>query len=155
MSRPWRASGEANSLQQGKLGGAASPTPLIRFYRFVLLRQVQARPTHYNSELSLCYAGGHSYVTSLEVFREGMVWTGAQYPRKDLSKAGNIQEFSVGDTPVGYEITLKPIFTGQEACCIGHSSAAPWRKSFLFCCPRYFQETILNILIYLNLIGVY
>jgi hypothetical protein len=79
---------------------------LHRLYRFVPLRQVQARPTHINSKLSLCSAGGHSYVASLEVFRDGMVWSGAQYPRDALSKGCNIQEFSVGDTPVGDEITL-------------------------------------------------
>ncbi len=99
------ASGEANSFRQGKLGDVwpASPTTLTRFYRFVPLRQVQARPTHYNSELSLCSAGGHSYVTSLEVFRDGMVRSGAQYPRDALSKGCNIQEFSVVDTLVGSE----------------------------------------------------
>ncbi len=110
MSRPWRASGEANSLRQVKLGDVwpASPTPLTRFYRFVFLRQVQARPTHYNSELLLCSTGGHTYVASLKVFRDVMVRSEAQYPRDALSKGCNIQEFSVGDTPVGDEITLHP-----------------------------------------------
>ncbi len=59
--------------------------------------QVQAWPTHYNSELSLCSAGGHSYDALLKVFRDGMVLSGAQYPRDALSKGCNIQEFSVGD----------------------------------------------------------
>ncbi len=77
---------------------------IITCYRFEPLHQVQARLTHYNSELSLCSAGGHS----LEVFRDGMVRSGAQYPRKALSKGCNIQKFSVGDTPVGDEITLHP-----------------------------------------------
>jgi hypothetical protein len=46
-------------------------------------------------------------VASLEVlFRDGMVRSGAQYPRDALSKGCNIQEFSVGDTSVGDEITL-------------------------------------------------
>jgi hypothetical protein len=100
------ASGEANGLQEGKQGEVwpASPTPLTRFYRFV-----QARPTHYNSELSLCSAGRHSYVPMLEVFRDGMVRSGAQYPRDALSKGCNILEFSVGDTPVVDEITLHPL----------------------------------------------
>ncbi len=105
---PWRAPGKANSLQQGKLGDGwpAPPTPLTRFFRFVPLRQVQAQSTRYNYELSLCSAGRHSYATLLEVFRDGMVWSGAQYPRDALSKGCNIQESSVGDTPVGDEITL-------------------------------------------------
>jgi hypothetical protein len=35
-----------------------------------------------------------------------MIRSGAQYPRDALSKGCNIQEFSVGDTPVRDEITL-------------------------------------------------
>jgi hypothetical protein len=36
-----------------------------------------------------------------------MVRSGAQYPRDALSRGCNIQEFSVGDTSVGDEITLR------------------------------------------------
>jgi hypothetical protein len=95
---------------QGKLGDdwPTSPTPLAMFYRFVPLRQVQARPTHYNSLLLLCSAGGHSYVASLNVFRDGMVRSGAQYPRDALSKGCNIQEFSAWDTPVGGRDNIAP-----------------------------------------------
>jgi hypothetical protein len=88
--------------------------PLTRFYRFVPFRQVQARPTYYNSEQSLCSAGGHSYVASLEVFRDGMVRSGALYPRDSLSKGGNIQEFSAGDTADGDEITLHRNFCAEH-----------------------------------------
>jgi hypothetical protein len=44
----------------------------------------------------------------LEVFRDGMVPSGAQYTRDTLSKGCNIQEFLVRDTQVGDEITLHP-----------------------------------------------
>jgi hypothetical protein len=58
-------------------------------------RGVVDSPTHEQSS-----DGGHSYVASLKVFF-GMV-------RGALSKGRNIQEFSVGDTSVGDELTLHP-----------------------------------------------
>jgi hypothetical protein len=44
-------------------------------------------------------------------FRDGMVWSWAQYPKDTLSKGCNIQEFSVGDTSVGDGQTLHPFYT--------------------------------------------
>ncbi len=96
---------EANSLRQGKLGDVWPASPIGSCPS---VRCKHARPTHYNSQLLPCSAGGHSSVTLLKVFRDGMVRSGAQYPRDALSKGCNIQEFSMGDTPVGDEITLHP-----------------------------------------------
>ncbi len=74
---PWRASGEANSLRQGRLVDVwpASSTPLTRFYQFVPLHQVQALPTHYNSE-SYRFAPLGDTSMSLRSKYLGMGWFG-------------------------------------------------------------------------------
>jgi hypothetical protein len=75
------------------------PWPWVLQYTFVPLRQVEARPTHYNSELSLCSSEGHSYVAVSKVFMDGMVQSGAHYQRDALSKERNIQDFRSGTHP--------------------------------------------------------
>jgi hypothetical protein len=84
------------------------PWPGFIGYRFVPLRQVQARPTHCNSELSLCSAGGHSYVASPEVFRDELVRSGAQYQRDTCQGGATSKNFSSGHTGRGWD-NIAPI----------------------------------------------
>jgi hypothetical protein len=83
--------------------------PLTRFIGLAHLRRMHARPTHRTPPLRSAKARGSwkSGVASLKSeLRDGMVRSGAKYPRDTLSKGCNIQEFSVGDTSVGDGLTL-------------------------------------------------
>ncbi len=101
---PWRASGEANSLQQGKLGDVwpASPTPLTRLYRLLPLCQVQTRLTHYTPSYRFAPLGDTP--VSLCSKYLGMGWFGQGH-----NIQGTLcQRGATSKNPAGDEITLHP-----------------------------------------------
>ncbi len=87
----------------------ALPTPLTRFIGLAPLCRMHARPTHRTPPVPSAKArrSWKSGVASLNQIK-GMEWFGqGQISQGTLcSKGCNIQEFSVGDTLVGDELTL-------------------------------------------------
>ncbi len=96
----------------------ASPTPLTRFIGLAPLRRMHARPKHKLhrfAALKRATVGSQVSLRSIiSEFRDGMVRSGAKKPRDTLFKGCNIQESSVGDTSVGYRLTLHQLKGGKE-----------------------------------------